>query len=182
MKKKAHMIAVIGLLSAFGTIGMINTAQAEGVSGLSFVVNVKQLGSSLLGNGGKPGPNCYTFLDDGTWIDPLFLAPFPGFLFPGDWVHDSLGATTHYTASAESPPIPDSDPNDGVDDSVPPLLLIQEGKVTPSFAPGQQRLVAFSTLYIVDPSAEGRKGLLLAEFVSTGYEGFDAELCLSDVL
>lgn len=182
MKKIAQAIAVVGMLSAFGTMGIINTAQAEGVSGLSFVVNVKQLGGRLLGNGGKPGPNCYTFLEDGTWIDPLFLAPFPGFLFPGEWVQDSKGATTRYTASAESPFFPDSDPDDEVDDSIPPLLLIQEGQITPGFAEGQQRLKAISTLYIVDEIAEDRKGLLLAEFVSTGYEGFDEDLCLSDVL
>jgi hypothetical protein len=182
MKIKTHVIAVVGLLSAFGTIGIINTAQAEGVSGLSFVVNAKQLGGRLLGNGGKPGPNCYTFLEDGTWIDPLFLAPFPGFLFPGEWVQDSMGATTRYTASAESPFIPDSDPGDEIDDSITPLLLIQDGQITPGFAPGQQRLKAISTLYIVDPAAEGRMGLLLAEFVSAGDEGFDDDLCLSDVL
>jgi len=182
MLNKAYLIVVVGLLTALGTIGITSTAHAEGVSGLSFVVNVKQLGGRLLGNGGKPGPNCYTFLEDGTWIDPLFLGPFPGFLFPGQWVQEPKGATTRYIAIAESPFFPDSDPNDEIDDSIPPLLLIQEGQITPSFAEGQQRLKAISTLYIVDEDAEDRKGLLLAEFVSTGYEGFDDDLCLSDVL
>jgi hypothetical protein len=92
-----------------------------------------------------------------------------------------MGATTRYIASAESPFSPDSDAGDGIDDSIPPLLLVQEGQITPGFAAGQQRLKAISTLCIVDETAGDRKGLLLAEFVSTGYEGIDEALCLSEV-
>ena len=165
MKHKNLLTAVCALLASVGavgaSIGIAVTAQAgppmaTGVAGLSFVVEVKELGV-----GGQPGPNCYTFLDDEsqTWLDPLFLPPEFGGLFPGTWEADQIGPVTHYTATASTP--------DGF------VVLVQTGQVTPSFAKGQRQLRASSTAYV--------GGEVVAEFISTGYEGFDEELCLSDV-
>jgi hypothetical protein len=95
-----------------------------------------------------PGPNCYSFLEDGSWIDPLFPNPV------GIWVpEDSQGVIEHYTAMAEW---------DGIPLVIPPLLLIQEGQGTPTTGNGKVQLKAFSTLFI-----DGND-IVLAVYMSTG--------------
>ena len=95
-----------------------------------------------------PGPNCYSFLEGGVWIDPLFPNPM------GMWEALPDGVITQYTAWAvfEIP-------------GVVTFLLVQNGKVTPDFSKGQIRLKAVSTVYLGD-----EEGPVLAKFVSTGYE------------
>jgi hypothetical protein len=159
MRTRRFLNVIIGLLATLGviggSIGIVETAEAEGLGGRSFQVKVKQI------SGARPpaeppapmppGPNCYTFEADGTWIDPLFLGPnLP--VFPGTWVQHTEGAITRYTAMAESPEFP----------FLPALVLVQNGHVTPTFSKGQLRLKAFSTVFI--------GGQAVAEFVSTGYE------------
>jgi hypothetical protein len=150
MKTKLFLAVTIALIATFGV------AQADATDRF-FQVQVKLVaaGTSPLWKeeGGifppnPPGPNCYSFLDDGTWIDPLFLNPF------GTWVPNENGVITRYTATAEFP--------GGF--GLPPLTLVQEGKITPSSGRGKVRLQAFSTLYITGTDT------VLAQFVSTGYE------------
>lgn len=93
-----------------------------------------------------PGPNCYSFLEDGTWIDPLFT-----FSPMGTWEIVSAGAVTRYTARAAL-----------IIPGVVSLVLDQRGLITPGYANGTVRLQAFSTFSI--------DGEPLAEFMSTGYE------------
>jgi hypothetical protein len=94
------------------------------------------------------GPNCYSFLDDGTWIDPLFPNPV------GSWEADPNGAATRYTAIADF----------AGSFGLPPLLLVQDGQITPTTGKGQVRLQAFSTVFL------GGTDIVLAEFLSTGRE------------
>ena len=124
MRKTIHLIAVISLLVTFGvaggSIGIIDTAEAgssgshsrHSLAGRTFLVNVKNL------DDGTSNLNCYTFEEDGTWIDPRFLGPtIEELLFPGDWIQHTGGFITRYTAFAKSPAIPAIE--------LPPLRLIQ---------------------------------------------------------
>lgn len=151
MKKAALFSTAIALAATYGVLGgpngIVATAEAgppvsAGMADRYFQIQVIQTTGRDLGIPKGPRPNCYSFLGDGTWLDPLFLAP-------GTWEDtDGPDANTRYTATATSPA--------GV------VVLEQEGQVTPSFSKGQNRLTAFSRLYIF--------GTLAAEFVSTGYE------------
>ena len=86
--------------------GPTESQRLRGLGGRVFAVHVDELS--------PPGPgfdNCYTFLADGTFVDPLFFGP-PG--VPGTWTQHSVGAATTYTATA------------GITGVV---TLVQEGKV-----------------------------------------------------
>jgi hypothetical protein len=116
------------------------------VEGRFFQIQVK-----LIAGGQEPifpppsplGPNGYSFLENGTWIDPLFLNPF------GTWVpEDSVGVVDRYTAIAEAGP----------------FLLVQEGQITRATGNGQVRLQAFST-FLFAPTGD-----VTAQLMSTGYE------------
>lgn len=159
MRRKKFLNVSTGLLATLGiiggSIGIVGTAEADGLGGRSFMIKVKQITREAppaeTPAPMPPGPNCYTFEADGTWIDPLFLGPnLP--VFPGTWVQHTQGAITRYTAMAESPEFP----------FLPPLVLVQNGQITPTFSEGKLRLKAFSTVFIF--------GDAIAEFVSTGYE------------
>jgi len=152
MKKNLCMTLVVGLIATFGV------AQAD-VENRYFQIQVKQIAggqSPFFAPPSPPGPNCYSFLEDGTWLDPLFLGPPLG-IFPGIWeLVDSIGAVTRYTAMADSPAFPVFD--------LPALTLVQEGQITPTTGNGKVRLQAFSTVYVAGTL------IVLAEFMSTGYE------------
>jgi hypothetical protein len=161
MRRRTFLNVIIGLLATLGviggSIGIVGTAEAEGLGGRSFVVKVKQITREAppaeTPAPMPPGPNCYTFEAGGAWIDPLFLGPFCP-VFPGEWVQHTQGAVTRYTAMAES--------TTDLCPFLPPLLLVQNGQITPTFSEGKLRLKAFSTVFIF--------GEAIAEFVSTGYE------------
>ena len=167
MKRKAYLSAVIGLLATFGifggSIGIVDTAEAstnghhsgDSLSGRSFNVNVKNL------DDGTSVRNCYTFKEDGTWIDPAFLGPTPEEgLSPGTWVQHTGGFITRYTAFAKT-----AFPIDIGDGLVGPFRLIQNGTVTPTWRKGKLRLRAYSTLII---EAEGIGDIVIVNFLSTG--------------
>jgi hypothetical protein len=144
MKTKLFLTVTIALIATFGV------AQADAQDRF-FQIQVKLVagGKSPLWKEEEgifppspPGPNCYAFLDDGTWIDPLFFNPV------GTWLSNANGAITHYTAEAAA--------FGGF------LFLEQTGMWTPAFSKGKVRLKAFSTVYI--------GGVIAAQFVSTGYE------------
>ena len=146
MRTRRLLILIVGLVFSFGVV------QAD-ASDRFFQIQVKLISggqSAFFDPPGPPGPNCYSFLDDGTWIDPLFPNPF------GIWVpEDSNGVVEQYTAAAAW---------DGIPDVIPPLLLIQEGQITPTTGNGQVRLQAFSTVFILGTD------IVLAQFMSTGRE------------
>ena len=139
MPTKRFLTLVAGLVFFFAVV------QAD-AGDRFFQVQVKLLAAGqepIFPPPSPPGPNCYSFLEDGTWIDPLYLNPF------GAWVpDDSNGAVERYTAAAVAGP----------------LVLVQEGQITPTAGNGQVRLQAFSTLYLAP------EDLVLAQFMSTGYE------------
>ncbi len=161
MKRKAYLSAVIGLLATFGviggSIGIVDTAEASfsrshshSLAGRSFQVNVKNL------DDGTSVPNCYTFEEGGTWVDPAFLGGgLPVFL--GTWVQHTGGFFTRYTAFAKSPEIPDF--------AVPPLRLIQNGTVVRSFRKGKLWLRAYSTVMLDLPGVD----VVVGNFLSTGH-------------
>ena len=138
-------VTIMLLLTVGSVLGTIGTAGADGLADRFFQIQVKQVSNNDLIPSippDPPGPNCYSFLAGGIWIDPLFLNPFGTYTV-------TEGVVTRYRAEAV----------------FGPLLLVQEGQVTPTTRRGQVRLTAFSTLYLF-----GEDGPVLAEFVSTGYE------------
>jgi len=166
MKRKAFLIVVIGLIATFGvfggSIGIVDTAEAspnghksrDSLSGRSFQVNVKDLDL------GTSNSNCYTFEEDGTWIDPLFLEDF---VFPGTWIQHTGWFVTRYTAFARVPASVDL----FVDDGTSALLLIQNGTVTPTWRKGKLRLRAYSTVIIETTDGDGE--IVIGNFLSTGH-------------
>ncbi len=152
MRRKTILTLITGLIVTF------SVAQADAEDRF-FQIQVKQIAggqSPFFDPPNTPGPNCYSFLGDGTWIDPLFLGPPLG-VFDGTWwLGDSNGVITRYTATASSPAFPAF--------GLPPFTLVQEGQITPTTGNGKVRLQAFSTLYITETP------IVLAEFMSTGYE------------
>ena len=141
MRKRIFLTAIVGIIATLGV------AQADAADRF-FQIKVKQIAggtSDFYEPPSPPGPNCYSFFEDGTWIDPLFFNPV------GTWETTSEGAVTRYTARAEF-----------IIPGVVSIVLVQNGKFTPAFSKGQVRLQAFSTAYI--------NGEAVAEFMSTGYE------------
>ena len=146
MKTKRFLVLVVGVIVTFGAV------QADAADRF-FQIHVKLIAgglSAFFDPPGPPGPNCYSFLEDGTWNDPLF--PVLGMWAPAE----PRGVVERYSAIAEwegSPP-----------DEIPPLTLVQEGQITPAGRNGQARLQAFSTVFL------GETDIVLAEFMSTGRE------------
>lgn len=142
------------LILIFGAIISISAAQADAAD-RHFQVQVKIISPGWLEGDfpppSPPGPNCYSFLENGTWVDPNFaLQP------EGTWyLEDTGGVVTRYTAMIDFP---------GWPDIVPPLLLVQDGQMTPARGNGKVRLQAFTSLFL------GGTDIVLAEFMSTGYE------------
>ncbi len=140
MKRIRFLTLIVGLIATFGA------AQASAEDRF-FMVNVQLIAggqSPLFAAPNRPGPNCYSFSGDGTWIDPLW----PG--GAGTWESDPNGAITRYTAMA--------------DFAVAGLSIVQEGQITPTTGNGTVRLQAFSTVFVTGTP------IVLAEFMSTGYE------------
>lgn len=139
---------IVGLVFAVGA------AQAD-AGDRFFQIQVKLIAggqSPFFEPPATPAPNCYSFLEDGTWIDPAFPNPV------GTWVpEDPQGVVARYTAMADW---------GGIPDVLPPLLLVQEGQMTPAGRKGKDmaRLQAFSTLFVAGTD------IVLAEFMSTGHE------------
>lgn len=97
MKIRQFLTLIVGLAITFGV------AQAD-EEGRFFEVKVKLIAGGLspfFAPPDIPVSNCYSFLDDGTWIDPNFPNPF------GTWVpEDSQGVVANYTALADWGGIP----------------------------------------------------------------------------
>ena len=155
MKRKACLTAAIGVFATLGisgvSIGIVGTAEASSsrLAGQSFQVTVRNL------EDGQSFSNCYIFVGDGTWIDPLFLDP--SLVFPGTWVEHG-GSLTRYTSFAKSPAIPEIE--------LPPLRLIQNGWLyTDFFQPARMRLTAYST---VVAEIDGVGDVVVASFLSRG--------------
>ena len=125
MKAIRCFTLIIGLVVSFGI------AQADSADRF-FQIQVKLIAggqSPFFDPPGPPGPNCYSFMEDGTWVDPLFPNP------AGIWAPaDSNGVVTRYTAMADF---------GGIPDVIPPLVLVQEGQITPATGNGQVRLQGF---------------------------------------
>jgi hypothetical protein len=140
MSIKQFLTLMVGLVVTFGA------AQADAADRF-FQVQVSFIAggqSPFWEPPSPPGPNCYSFLEDGTWDDPQFV--------PGEWEpdEDGVGMVERYTAWAQ------------FELEGEPWLLVQEGHVTPARGNGRARLQAFSTFSI--------GGEVFAEFMSTGYE------------
>ena len=139
MKTRRFLNLVVGLVVSLGAV------QAD-AGDRFFQIQVKLIAGGqepVFPPPSPPGPNCYSFYEDGTWIDPLYLNPF------GIWApDDSEGADERYSAVAV----------------FGPFVLVQEGQITPTAGNGQVRLQAFSTLYLAP------EDIVLAQFMSTGYE------------
>ena len=131
MMKRNFLNVTLTLLITVGcTIGMVETAEADGLADRFFQIQVKQVSGSaspFFDPPQPPGPNCYSFLAGGVWVDP----PWPG--GPGTYTVTE-GVVTRYRAQARFGPV----------------LIVQEGQVTPTAGQGQVRLTAFSTVYVGD--------------------------------
>jgi len=145
MKASRILPLIVGVIVTCGAV------QADAADRF-FQIQVKLIAgglSAFFEPPGPPGPNCYSFLEDGTWNDPLFPAL-------GTWAPtESNGVVDQYTAIAEW---------EGIPDVLPPLVLVQEGQITPTMGNGKVRLQAFSTVYI------GGTDIAIAWFMSTGRE------------
>ena len=138
MKIKAYLIV---LIVTFGVVGLVKNVAAtpdgsqrlRGLGERTFAVEVTDL------TDGRTFNNCYTFNEDGSWIDPMFLDP--DFILPGTWEQDSTGAKTSYTATAWAV----------LEDEGIGILLTQVGTVTPAKGGGILQLDADNTVDITDP-------------------------------
>jgi len=142
MNSSAKFIKVIGLSAA---IFMIGTAVAdpgageyEGLAGRVFAVTAEVEYSDDPGlPAGTVFENCYYFNVDGTWSDPLY--PDFGVDVPGYWVQHSTLPKVTYTATVSEAAVADG-PFEG-------LLLTQNGTVNAGMGEGQQKLLAYTTVY-----------------------------------
>jgi hypothetical protein len=164
MKSKLYLTITIAIIAALGVMGFVGTVGAtpdesqrlRGLAGRTFAVVVTNLTT-----GEEPFENCYSFNEDGSWDDPLFLPEAP---IPGTWVQHSTGANSTYTATALA------SLGGGV-----AALLTQTGTVTPANGSGTLQLDAHNTVDIVlegDPSV-----VILPLFVltSVGHQDNDCQ-------
>ena len=110
---------------AFDRGGVPNDASGldPSVAG-AYQVSVTVTATLIPGDTGPVGTefaNCYTFQENGVWIDP-------GFPVAGTWTEETRGATSRYAAIAE----------------VDGLLLEQTGKMTPWPGQDSRKLTAHS--------------------------------------
>ncbi len=95
--KLARLLApVLGtaVLAASGGIAMAQPdgpQRLRGMEGRSFAVEVTGLAPT-------PIQNCYTFEEDGVWIDDAVRVPGTDIRIPGSWSQNGVGATTSYSA------------------------------------------------------------------------------------
>jgi hypothetical protein len=159
VRTKTYLTTITAtLIATFGVVGLMETVGADpdesqllrGLGGRTFAVQV----TNLTGNGPPFGTfsNCYTFNDDGSWIDPLFPVP-------GTWIQDSTGAATGYTATAFLPI------GGGL-----AVLLVQEGTVTPAMGGGTLQLEASTSASIVLASDPTVVIFPLDDFLSVGHQ------------
>lgn len=181
MKKIIHLILITALLTIVGvmggSIGVIGTAVASSsgslaearLAGKTFLVRVKDL------DVGTTNLNCYTFEEDGTWIDPRFLGPTAAEgLVPGNWIQHAGGLTTRYTAFARTPFDVDLNPF-GIP-VIGQLRLIQNGTVFRNYKGKRMFLRAYSTAI-----ANGADGdVVIGNFLSRGFP-MDRDECYAKV-
>ncbi len=160
MRKKAFLTALIGLIVSVGIVASAvakpdGSQRLRGLGGRTFDVQV----TNLTGMGEPLGTfaNCYTFNEDGSWIDPLFPVP-------GTWIQDSTGAKTSYSASALF------DIGGGL-----AVLIEQQGTVTPAQGKGTLQLEAFSHVSII-LIADGSLLMQLDSFFSVGHQDNECSL------
>lgn len=154
---KTHTNLAVGLVFAIGIFGAVGPLMAapdesqrlRGLEGRVFEVVVQNLTT-----GEPPFQNCYRFLEDGLWIDPLFPVP-------GTYVQHTNGASTTYTGEALWEIT-----------GVLSLLLVQEGIVTPAHGSGVLQLEAISRATGFIPGL----GPIDWEFLSVGFQNDDCEL------
>jgi hypothetical protein len=150
MIRKTILTVVIATIVSFGIAGSAGadpdgSQRLRGLGGRVFAVNVYDVFADVYFD------NCYTFYADGTWDDP-------GFPELGNWIQDSNGAKTGYSASAFV---------EDLDIGAPFLvniLLEQQGMVTPARGRGNLQLWAFSEAFSEE------LGGLIGQFESVGYE------------
>jgi hypothetical protein len=156
MRRKAYFAVAIAMIIPLGVGGIAETVGAtpdesqrlRGLGGRTFEVEVTNLTT------GDVFANCYTFNEDGTWIDPLFPAP-------GVWSQNSNGASTSYSGEASF--------------FIPGVIsasLVQEGTVTPAGGRGILQLEAHSTAVIEEEGAEP----FTLEFLSVGFQNNECTL------
>ncbi len=154
------LVIALGLI--LGVVTTVDTAQAgsgkNSLAGRAFAIEGEWLASAEgfgLPPAGTVFENCYTFNEDGTWVDPLFPAP-------AYWIQHTAGRKISYTAIG--------------DGSAFAAILVQNGTVqqgrrndgdsdSDSDSDGKRkaRLTAYSTLYFLG-------GLVAGEIVSRGHE------------
>lgn len=140
MRLRESCTALIGLIVCLGIADSAiatpdNSGPLNGLNGRVFAVEAEvlyTLGPDETGEVGSTFENCYYFNDDGSWEDPLF--PAPGYVVPGVWVQHTELPKIIYTATV---PI-----------AAEGLLLIQNGTVNPSRGTAEQRLTAYTAVFI----------------------------------
>lgn len=152
MKIRTCIKAFVGFIAGLGIVSSAGAEPARpdelnGLAGRTFAIEAEIVYSiDPESPVGLVFENCYTFNEDGSWIDPLW---FPGEVIPGVWVQHTELPKIQYTATVTA-----SDP----------LLLIQNGVVNPSRGKGNQKLTAYTTVFAV----ENGDPLLVVEVVSRG--------------
>lgn len=152
MKIRTCIKAFVGFIAGLGIVSSAGAEPARpdelnGLAGRTFAIEAEIVYSIDPGSPvGLVFENCYTFNEDGSWIDPLW---FPGDVIPGVWVQHTELPKIKYTATVTA-----SDP----------LLLIQNGEVNPSRGKGNQKLTAYTMVFFV----EDGDPLLVVEVVSRG--------------
>ncbi|HKJ16214.1 MAG TPA: hypothetical protein VJ984_02550 [Xanthomonadales bacterium] len=107
------------------------------LSGRIYAVHAEVVGSLDPGFPvGTEFDNCYSFNEDGTWFDPLY--PDFGIAVPGVWIQHDDRPQLDYTATVAN------------QSETPGLLLIQNGTATPGPANGSSKLVAYTTVFLID--------------------------------
>ena len=151
LNKTALYATLVGVIISLGITGTLSATpdgsqNLRGLGGRTFAVEVTNLTT------GEVFFNCYTFNEDGSWIDPRFPVP-------GTWTQNSNGAATSYSATAILP----------LGGNVA-AVLEQHGTVTPAGGSGTLQIDATSSAAIVLINQDGSFSLLvpLGDFHSVG--------------
>ena len=163
-KYKAYLTKTTALSVIFGIIGIVNTVVADpngsqrlrGLGDRVFAVEVTNLAPECIDENPDNDPddcnftNCYGFLADGGWDDPLFFQP-------GTWVQHSNGASTSYTGEASESEV-----------FAPYVIgLEQNGQVTPANGRGVLQLSALTNVNLI---LDGQLLVVLTTYHSVGEE------------